>query len=161
MVERLEQAKADGSLGFDYGIARLPRVSEELDSRTMSVTNAVAINGYSEHQDLANQFATYLVTECADSLYETTGKVAAKLDTDEENGALQIFKAEYADSIPLPKMMETGNFWLQLEGLFSKVWNGSGAGAGRPYHSADKRGGIRKCRLRIFFQSWDTLLKKW
>ncbi len=125
VVERLEQARADGSLGFDYGIARLPRVSEELDSRTMSVTNAVAINGYSEHQDLANQFATYLVTECADSLYETTGKVAAKLDTDEENGALQIFKAEYADSIPLPKMMETGNFWLQLEGLFSKVWNGS------------------------------------
>ena len=24
----------------------------------------------------------------------------------------------------LPKMLETGNFWMQLEVLFSKVWNG-------------------------------------
>lgn len=125
VVSRLEAAKADGSLGFEYGIARLPRVSGELDSRTMSVTNVVAINGYSRHQDLANRFATYLVTECADSLYEKAGKVPAKLDSDAGNGALQIFKAEYAESIPLPKLMETGNFWVQLEGLFSKVWNGA------------------------------------
>ena len=100
-------------------------MSGELDSRTMSVTNAVAVNGYSEHQELANRFAAYLVTTCADSLYEKAGKVPAKLDSNGENGALQIFKAEYADSISLPKMMETGNFWLQLEGLFSKVWNGA------------------------------------
>ena len=124
-AEKLAKAKEDGSLDFEYGIARLPRVSGELDSRTMSVTNAVAVNGYSEHQELANRFAAYLVTTCADSLYEKAGKVPAKLDSNGENGALQIFKAEYADSISLPKMMETGNFWLQLEGLFSKVWNGA------------------------------------
>ena len=125
VVERLAKAKEEGTLGFEYGIAGLPRVSGELGSRTMSVTNAVAVNGYSEHQELANRFAAYLVEECAASLYEKTGKVPAKLDSNGENGALQIFKAAYADSIPLPKMMETGNFWLQLEGLFSKVWNGA------------------------------------
>lgn len=125
VAEKLAKAKEDGTLGFEYGIARLPRVSGELDSRTMSVTNAVAVNGYSEHQELANRFAAYLVTTCADSLYEKAGKVPAKLDSNGENGALQIFKAEYADSISLPKMMETGNFWVQLESLFSKVWNGA------------------------------------
>ena len=36
-----------------------------------------------------------------------------------------MFATEYASSVPLPKMMETGNFWLQLEILFSKVWNGA------------------------------------
>ena len=35
-----------------------------------------------------------------------------------------IFADEYADSVSLPKMLETGNFWMQLEVLFSKVWNG-------------------------------------
>ncbi len=125
VVKRLEDAKAEGSLNFEYGIAPMPAVSDELQSRSMSVTNAVAVNSYSEHAALANRFAAWLVTECADSLYERTGKVSANLKANADNGALQVFKTEYADSVPLPKMMETGNFWLQLEGLFSKVWNGA------------------------------------
>ena len=32
---------------------------------------------------------------------------------------------EYADSAPLPKMMETGHYWLLLERLFSKAWTGT------------------------------------
>lgn len=124
VVERLEKAKQEGVLGYDYGIAMMPDVSSELQSRSMSVTNTVAINGYSRHKELANKFAAYLVDECADSLYEKTGKVSANLHTDTDNGALQIFKLEYAESVPLPKMMETGNYWLLLERLFAKVWNG-------------------------------------
>ena len=50
--------------------------------------------------------------------------MAANLHADTDNGALQIFRLEYAESIPLPKMMETGNYWLLLERLFAKVWNG-------------------------------------
>lgn len=122
---RLAEAKENGEIGFDYGIAMMPDVSTELQSRSMSVTNAVAVNDYSEHKELANRFAAYLVTECADSLYERSGKVSANKNAETENGALQIFMLEYAESVPLPKMMETGNFWLQLERLFSSVWNGA------------------------------------
>jgi maltose-binding protein MalE len=89
------------------------------------VTGAVVVNGYSEHKELANRFAAYLVNDCAEELYARTGKLAARYNTDEDNGAAQIFKLEYADSVSLPKMIETGNFWLQLEVLFSKVWNGA------------------------------------
>lgn len=123
-VQRLAQAKSVGGLAFDYGVAMMPDVSAELQSRSMSVTNAVAVNGYSQHKELANKFAAYLVDECADSLYDRTGKVPANLYAAAEAGPLAIFKLEYAESIPLPKMMETGNFWLQLERLFAKVWNG-------------------------------------
>ena len=125
VVKRLEEAKAEGSFAFEYGIASMPDVSTELKSRSLSVTNAVVVNGYSEHQELANKFAAYLVTEYADGLYERTGKVSANKNVNTDNGALQMFMAEYADSVSLPKMMETGNFWLQLEILFSKVWNGA------------------------------------
>ncbi len=124
VVERLADAKAEGLLPFDYGVAMMPMVSDVLQSRSMSVTNAVAVNGYSRHKELANQFAAYLVDECSDSLYERTGKAPAKLGAGTDNGALQIFKLEYARSVPLPKMMDTGNFWLQLERLFAQVWNG-------------------------------------
>ena len=123
-AQRLAQAKSVGELAFDYGVAMMPDVSAELQSRSMSVTNAVAVNGYSQHKELANKFAAYLVDECADSLYDRTGKVPANLNAAAEEGPLTIFKLEYAESIPLPKMMETGNFWLQLERLFAKVWIG-------------------------------------
>lgn len=124
IVDRLAKAKEEGAIAFDYGVAMMPMVSSELKSRSMSVTNAVAINSYSRHKELANEFAAYLVDECADSLYERTGKAPAKTDAGQDNGPLQIFKLEYARSIPLPKMMETGNFWLHLERLLAKVWNG-------------------------------------
>ncbi|MDE5589349.1 MAG: extracellular solute-binding protein [Acetatifactor sp.] len=124
VVDRLAEAKAEGSFAFDYGVAMMPMVSSELKSRSMSVTNAVAVNGYSQHKELANKFAAYLVDECVDSLYERTGKVPAKLSAGTDNGALQIFKLEYARSVPLPKMMDTGNFWLHLERLFAQVWDG-------------------------------------
>ena len=123
VVKRLE---ADGSLAFNYGIARMPDVSAELQSRSLSVTGAAVINGYSEHKELADRFAAYLSEEYADGLYERSGKMPASIHAAEnaDNGALTIFADEYADSVSLPKMLETGNFWMQLEVLFSKVWNG-------------------------------------
>lgn len=125
IAKRIEEAQADGTLHFQYGAALMPAVSEELESRSVSVTQAVAVNGYSEHAALANQFAAYLVGECANDLYAKTGKVSANLSADADNGLLQIFKMEYADSAPLPKMMETGHYWLLLERLFSKAWTGT------------------------------------
>lgn len=126
VVKRLEDAKADSSLTFNYGIARMPDVSAELQSRSLSVTGAAVINGYSEHKELADRFAAYLSEEYADGLYERSGKMPVSIHAAEnaDNGALTIFANEYADSVSLPKMLETGNFWMQLEVLFSKVWNG-------------------------------------
>ena len=79
VVKRLEDAKADGSLTFNYGIARMPDVSAELQSRSLSVTGAAVINGYSEHKELADRFAAYLSEEYADGLYERSGKMPAGL----------------------------------------------------------------------------------
>lgn len=126
VVKRLEDAKADGSLTFNYGIARMPDVSAELSSRSLSVTGAAVINGYSEHKELADRFAAYLAEGYSDGLYERSGKMPASLHAAEnaDNGALTVFADEYEDSVSLPKMLETGNFWMQLEVLFSKVWNG-------------------------------------
>lgn len=125
VVKRLEEAKADGSFAYEYGIAPMPDVSEELQSRSLSVTNVAVVNGYSSNKDLANRFAAYLAEDYTQNLYQWTGKVSANLNANTDNGALQMFGAEYAESVTLPKMMETGNFWLQLEVLFAKVWNGA------------------------------------
>lgn len=123
-VARVEQAISDGTFAYSYGVALMPDPSEELKGRSLSVTGTVAINGYSQEKDLANQFAAFLTGEYAMELYGRSGKSAANVGIPSANGALDIFKQEYAESIPLSKMIETSNFWIQLEILFSKVWNG-------------------------------------
>lgn len=123
----LEQAVADGSFSYEYGVTVMPDPSDTLKGRSMSVTSAVAVNGYSQHKDWANQFAAFLATEYAGELYGRTGKAAANKNII-ANDVLQVFQQEYADSIPLNKMMDTSNFWLQLEILFAKVWNGEDVG---------------------------------
>ena len=124
VLQRLDKAKADGTFPYEFGIAKLPDVSETLKSRTLSVTNAVAINGFSEHKDLANRFAEFVTRAYSTELYPRSGKMAAALEASRGEKLLSIFTDQYANSVSLPKMMEIGNLWLQLEALLMKTWNG-------------------------------------
>ncbi len=123
-LAKIKEAKEAGTFLYEYGIANIPDPSEELKGRSLSVTGVVAINGYSEKQKLANQFATFLADGYANELYARSGRVSANKTVSRDSEALEVFMAEYENSISLPKMIETSNFWIQLEILFSKVWNG-------------------------------------
>lgn len=124
VIAKLEAAKAEGTFPYEYGIAMIPQPSAQLQGRSLSVTNCVAVNGYSEHRQLANEFAAYLTGSYYADLYERTGKVSANLSANQDNEYLQTFMAEYKNADSLPKMMETSNFWIRLEILFSRVWDG-------------------------------------
>ena len=41
-----------------------------------------------------------------------------------EGGANQIYALEYNGSVSLPKMMETENYWMQVEAMFARIWEG-------------------------------------
>lgn len=125
IVKRLEDAKAEGSFGYEYGVCLLPDIDEALGSRSMSVTCAAVVNGYSENKNLANRFAAYITTDKAEELYTRTGKLACNKRNEYENGALDVFAQEYADSISLPKLLATENYWMYVEAMFAKIWNGS------------------------------------
>lgn len=129
VVERLRQAGEDGLLNFDYGIAPLPWVGEALESRPLSVTEGVAVNGYSRHREAAGRFAAFLTGEYGGELYGRSGWLPADTGALAGEKELQVFGQVYASSASLPKMMETGSCWLQLEVLFSRVWNGAEADA--------------------------------
>ncbi len=116
--------EASGPRAQDFAIAPLPHISGDLQSRGLSVTTAVVINGYSEKKAEAQKFASFLALEFGDELYARTGKLSSLLAASGEDTRQQAFMGQYAGSISLPKMMETYHYWLQLEVLFSKVWNG-------------------------------------
>jgi maltose-binding protein MalE len=123
-AKRLEEVAAREDYPYVLKAALIPDVSPALQSRSMSVTNVVAVNGYSQHKVAANAFAAYLTTEYAKNLYDRTGRAPATLQAAPDHPLLQFYMSEYATGIPLPKMMATGNYWISLEVLFSKVWNG-------------------------------------
>lgn len=125
IIKTLEASKASGDMVFDYGIATMPAVSQELESRSMSVTEVVVINGYSSHKATADDFAKYLTCDCAADVYTKTGNISANKNVEYSNKAVEVFLEEYADSIPLPKLLETENYWMQAEVLFAKIWNGA------------------------------------
>ena len=126
-VSMLEQAKAEGTFPYEYGIALAPDINEELKGRSLSMTAFVVVNGYSGHKQEANDFARYLTSQNVDVLYDRTGKVSAARDVDYEFEGLKEFAAEYEQSISMPKMLETNNFWVLLESAFSEIWNGADA----------------------------------
>ncbi len=126
-VFKLEHARADGLMDYDYGIARIPDIDESMGSRSLSMTGCVVVNGYCANKEAANDFACFLTTQYNDLLYARSGKVSAAKGVDYGYEALDVFAAEYEESISMPKMIETNNFWVQLEVVFSQVWNGADA----------------------------------
>ena len=126
-VATLEQAKQDGAFAYEYGFVTVPSFKEEEPSSSLSVTNCVAINCYSMNQEAANDFARFLTCEYNEILYDRSGKVSAQKNMEYPYEALQVFAREYETSVPIPKMLETGNYWLKLEALFAEIWNGADA----------------------------------
>lgn len=124
VLARLEAAKAAGEFEYEYGLTKMPDLSESLKGRSLSVTNGVVVNGYSEKSGVANDFAKYLVYDRADSLYDGAGKIPARSGVDHELEGIRAFEEEYAQSIPMPKMLGTSNFWVQLEICYAKIWQG-------------------------------------
>lgn len=123
LLSKLEAAKANGEFPFEYGVSIVPRLNEELESRSLSVTGTVAINGYSEHKELASRFVEYLVKDMSEELYQQSGKVSACKEN-WQDGIGKLCAAPYEASISQSKIMEFGDIWLDLEVVFTKVWNG-------------------------------------
>ncbi len=123
IIKKLETAKENGEFQFDYGIAPIPRLNSEMDTKSLSVTNTIYVNGYTAMKAEANDFAKYLVQDHAKDLYAATGKVPANKNVSYENPNLDMFMDEYQDSAPMPKLMAISNFWVKMEIMFERIWN--------------------------------------
>ena len=125
----MAQAKEDGSFAYDYGFYSMPDMTEELKSRSLSITTCIAINGYTEFKEQANEFAWFLINDWTNglNLQESTGKMPVYgFPEHDEN---YTFIGSYHESMPIPKMMTTGNFWVQMEIAFTNIWEGGDVNA--------------------------------
>jgi maltose-binding protein MalE len=123
-VARLRAASEAGTFPSEYGVLPMPDIDEETPTRPLSMVACVAVSGYSPHGAEANRFAAYLSSEYADHLYARAGKVPVAASATAGSPELVVFADEFARSIPLPKMMVTSNFWIQLDTAFARIWEG-------------------------------------
>ncbi len=124
LVNRLKEASEDGSLIYEYGFSEMPNVTSDIPSRSLAVTTVACINSFSTKKDLAEKFALCLTREATDSFTDLTGMACCARTFGWEGGANQIYALEYAGSVSLPKMMETENYWMQVEAMFARIWEG-------------------------------------
>lgn len=126
-IKKIDDAAKNGEFPYEYGITKLPDINAELSTKGMSVTNALVINGYSQHKKAAASLIKFLADETPEDLYEMTGKISARAKQEYANPHVEGFVKNYASSAPMPKMLETSNFWVGLEICFAKVWSGEDA----------------------------------
>ncbi len=127
-LSTIEGARSEGNFAYEYGISMLPDVSEEIGSASLSVTQCVVVNGYSPRKAMANDFAVYLATQATDTLFTRTGKLPVYDASDTyDDPNKKAFLDEYTCSVPMPKLVETSNFWVELEITFARIWGGENA----------------------------------
>lgn len=124
-VTKIREAQANGSCPYTYGASATPSLNEYYGTRTMSVTECIVVNGYSEHPEQAREFARMLAGETDETMFRQTGKLPAKSGIIYEDELLNVFTKVYEQSVPMPKMIETSNMWMLMEIAFTQIWNGA------------------------------------
>ena len=125
IMKKIEEAKASGQCDYDFEVADMPGLTDDFGSRTMSVTECLVVNGYSENAAEAEDVARYLCSDNSGDIYKLCGKLAAHDGVNYEDPRLASFVSVYADSVPMPKTIETSNLWMELEIAFTNIWNGA------------------------------------
>ncbi|MCR5249369.1 MAG: extracellular solute-binding protein [Lachnospiraceae bacterium] len=122
----VEKACHDEEFHYGYGVAPLPGLDDEHGARGLSTTSCVVVNGYSAYPSEANLFAEYVMYEDADSLYDRTGKMPCVGGAQDESvGAHTVVRRIYMESASLPKLITLSNFWLELELVYTRIWDGA------------------------------------
>lgn len=127
ILSKIKEAKAKGESGFEFAVADMPDLTPQFETRTMSVTNCIVVNGYTEHPTQANAVARYICNDSSDDLYLNSGKIAARYGIKYNDEDIDHFIEVYDSSISMPKTIETSNLWMELEIAFTKIWNGEDA----------------------------------
>ena len=125
-INKLEAAKKseENPFTYEYGITSIGMVNDELKSQGLSVTKIVSVNGMSEHKEKAEDFAKFLTVDYSSNLYSRAGKLACNYQKEYQYPQIEDAVRTYENSVSLPKIVETSNFWVLTEMVYTKAWDG-------------------------------------
>lgn len=115
--------------GYFYGIAEVPNLTEELETKGLSVTNSIVVNAYSKERDLAKELAKYITCDKVDALYSMANKMPVKMGVEYENEEMSTLLVQYEHSVEVPKITDLSNYWIEMEIAFANIWRGNDVGS--------------------------------
>ncbi len=107
-----------------YGVGAFPDLNADLKSKSLAVTNLAVVNPYGNNSSEADRLAKFISYDMAELMYETTGKLSARVDLEYDNEQLYNILGQYEKSTNLPKVLEAGDFGAKLEVALNMIWQG-------------------------------------
>ncbi|MBE5927178.1 MAG: extracellular solute-binding protein [Lachnospiraceae bacterium] len=105
------------------GVAKFPNLNKDLQSRSLSMTNVIVVNPFSDYLREAEKLAMYMTYDKPEMVYEYTGRLApAFYEYEYEN--LNIILDCYAQSTIMPKLMNSLDYKQRLQNTLNVIWNG-------------------------------------
>lgn len=106
----------------DYGIAVIPPLTEGVNSQGISTNYVAVVNPYANDLEAAEALARFVSDGYAANCYSLSGKLPSKrLDSYPVEEFVHVMEA-YEASAQMPKLMDTTNFWVELEVVMNNIW---------------------------------------
>ena len=113
------------SYGTTYALCPVPNLSAELGVQNLSVTYSAFVNPFTKTSEYANLFSAFLSYEYAGNQFGISRRVAVRSDIDRSDANDALAYEQYCNTVPLPKALENGDFWIYSEICFKNIWNGN------------------------------------
>lgn len=121
-IELLNESAAEHNVNFR--IINIPKLTDSIESCTGSYTDAVVVNGMSENQKAAAEFAEFLTCEFAENFYDKTNLYPANYNAAKSIENFDVLYEIYSVSEHLPKLLTTEDFSVRLKEVFERTANG-------------------------------------
>lgn len=125
--------------GINYGVAKIPTLSNGNDYETFGGGKAWVVSNYSQNKDVSQQFVEYLTNEAnQEKLYDMRHDIPANIMAQETVAASDdpVAKAvieQYSVSQPMPNIPEMSEVWVGAENMLFDA----GSGNMTPQEAAD------------------------
>lgn len=110
--------------GVEYGICKVPDLTQDLQAKGMSTTQLAVVNPYSSNVAVAKSVAKALTYDYAYEITELTDYPSTRgdLKTDPNIEYANLHQI-YSDSVVKAKFMEIGELYIRMEVMLHQVWD--------------------------------------
>ncbi len=108
-----------------YKLSKLPKLTDTLDSGSLSITYAACVNPYAASLSAATLFGIFLSYEYSGEQFALSRKISTRMTITRENENDQLIFDQYVLSDTIPKALQMGDFWTYSELAFSNIWDGN------------------------------------
>lgn len=123
-IVRASDLKELNESGVDYGVIKIPDLSDSIPTRAMSTTQMAAVNPYSDQVAVAKSVAKAMTYDYASGITELTKYPAARGDLKKQpNEEYTQLHQIYSDSVVKAKFMEIGELYIKLEVMMHQIWD--------------------------------------